>query len=188
MPSIGQLGDAHLMIVSRTHETALANLTPGSRKELISLLADTRNWLKAKLGGYDIVFENGDPIGLGRMNCSVSHLHVHVVASRRHRLPNLTQSIYQFGAEPISTLEDVATIRDSYSFVDTAQTGLQLIRKRLPSQTLRKLIAFEIGMPAWDWREASREDQLCDLAVVARSELSAWHNTSPTRPPAFIAP
>jgi diadenosine tetraphosphate (Ap4A) HIT family hydrolase len=79
LPSIGQLGDAHFMIVSRMHETAFTNLRPDLRHELLVLLCHARRWLKAKVGGHQIVFENGDPRGLGRMNCSISHLHVHLV-------------------------------------------------------------------------------------------------------------
>jgi diadenosine tetraphosphate (Ap4A) HIT family hydrolase len=178
LPSIGQLGDAHLMIVSRTHETALASLSRDLREELISLLTRTRRWLKAKLSGNDIVFENGDPKGFGLMSCSISHLHVHLVAYR-HSAPNLARSIQQLGVEPVSTFDTVANITDSYSFVDMSQGGMHLIRRQLPSQTLRQIVAREIGMPKWDWREASTEDQLSSLALVARSDLALGNGAPP---------
>jgi diadenosine tetraphosphate (Ap4A) HIT family hydrolase len=171
MPSIGQLGDAHLMIVSRTHETAFARLGRDLRKELLSLLADIRTWLKTKVGGYDIAFENGDPSGTGHMNCSISHLHVHVVASRQ-LMPNLSASLDRLGAEPVASLDAVNNLRESYSFIDFGQDDSRLIRNRLPSQTIRKIIAYEIGMSKWDWREAENEDQLVGLALAARSELA----------------
>jgi diadenosine tetraphosphate (Ap4A) HIT family hydrolase len=170
MPSIGQLGDAHLMIVSRRHETALARLSRDLRKELLSLLADIRRWLKTKVGGYHVAFENGDPNGTGHTSCSISHLHVHVVASR-HFMPNLSSSLDRLGAEPIASMDVVTNLEDSYSFIDVGQGGSRLIRNRLPSQTLRKIIAREIGMSKWDWREAENEDQLIGLALAARSEM-----------------
>ena len=179
MPSIGQLGDAHLMVVSRMHETAVANLSPDSRQELIILLSRTRSWLTTKFGGHHIVFENGDPDGFGQMSCSISHLHLHLVAYRKNGT-NLARSIQKLGAEPLLTFDAISTVRVPYSLVDMPQTGMQLIRKRLPSQTLRKTIAREIGMSDWDWRQASVEDRLSDLAIVARSELAIMDDISAT--------
>jgi diadenosine tetraphosphate (Ap4A) HIT family hydrolase len=129
MPSIGQLGDAHFMIVSRTHETAVANLSPDLRRELMFLLSHTRSWLTAKLGSHHVAFENGDPKGIGRMNCSISHLHVHLVASR-HNLPSLARSVQQLGSQSVSSLDAITDIADPYSFVEIDSSGIQLIRRQ----------------------------------------------------------
>jgi diadenosine tetraphosphate (Ap4A) HIT family hydrolase len=177
MPSIGQLGDGHLMIVSRSHKTAVATLSADHREELASLISHTRSWLKLKLDANNIVFENGDPNGLGLMSCSVSHLHVHLVAYR-HGVGALTQAVQQLEGKKISSLAALSGTSDAYSFVDMEHLGIQLIRRRLPSQTLRRIIAQAIGLPRWDWREASTEDQLNSIARVARADLASGNGFS----------
>jgi len=178
MPSLGQLGDAHLMIVSRGHETAVSNLTPDARQDLFLLLSHTRSWLQAKFGGHHIVFENGDPKGTGRMNCSITHLHVHLVATRR-TLSSIARHLHRFSPEQLSSLDAVADIADAYSLLQVDGIGLQLIRRKLPSQTLRKLIALEIGMSNWDWREVGTENQLSAVAHIAISDLAISNGVSP---------
>src|SRR6266853_4685409 len=44
IPSLGQLGDAHLMVVSRGHETATANLGGDKREEMLWLVNDVQNF------------------------------------------------------------------------------------------------------------------------------------------------
>jgi hypothetical protein len=74
----------------------------------------------------------------------------------------------------------VGHLTDTYSLVETEDAGVQLIQKRLPSQTLRKIIARELGASKWDWREGSAEDQLIALALTANSELALRNGVSLT--------
>lgn len=171
LPSLGQLGDAHLMIVSREHKTAASNLEPNVRVEFMSLLNRVRTWMERKIDGKAVIFENGDPEGDGRMGCTISHLHVHIVASRRP-MSNLPQSIQHLGAEPIAGIDVIDQKKNAYSFIEFGPGKSVLIRNRLRSQTLRRLFTRETGSSNWDWRSADQEDQLIGLVQTARAELA----------------
>jgi diadenosine tetraphosphate (Ap4A) HIT family hydrolase len=174
LPSLGQLGDAHLMVVSRRHETAVSRLEIALRQELHDLVVRVHVWLKTEVAPQILTFENGDPDGAGQMSCTVSHLHVHVVASRQ--VPaNLHSKLQALGGEQVESFESVLSVQSAYSFVQTNPEAPMLIPNRLPSQTLRRLVARELGACNWDWRTAEREVQLQELVAFARVGLAGRH-------------
>jgi len=174
LPSIGQIGDAHIMIVSKAHETSFAQLGAEMREEILGLLSLIRKWLEANIGQYIVVFENGDPTGGGRMGCTISHLHLHIIASRR-ALQNIDTAVLSLEGEQIQNLNSLPVINDSYSFIQLPNNYAHLIHYRLPSQTLRRIVAQEAGGANWDWRQAEREDNLISLVHNARVGLTQLH-------------
>ena len=175
IPSLGQIGEAHFLIASRSHETALACLTSHLFKEMLQTIDRVRAWLKTEFGDHIVVFENGDPKGIGKMGCTISHLHVHVVASRKpfSRLESWLKDVH---AQTIEITEQVISSADAYSYVDLGPNRQFIIRDRLPSQTIRQHIAVGLGTSNWDWRSAEREDRLPPLVYAAQAGLARIAN------------
>jgi diadenosine tetraphosphate (Ap4A) HIT family hydrolase len=162
VPSLGQIGDAHMMIMSRHHETATANINDENRRELLKLLEKLRAWFRLAFGNKYIIFENGDPLGCGQMGCSIGHLHVHVLGS--HRLPDDLRGLFvDFGGQSQQAGFHISGVAGPYSYVEFPTGDALMIDRRLPSQTLRKTIAGVIGLPRWDWRECGTEIRLIKL-------------------------
>jgi diadenosine tetraphosphate (Ap4A) HIT family hydrolase len=171
LPSLGQISDAHLMIVSKSHFTATANLDGTLRSELQDLLRRVKSWMEETAHPNVVIFENGDPQGFGKMACSVSHLHVHLVSTPRP-ITNLRRGLGLLGGQPIIGATELPRISESYSWVEFAQGDAVIIPRPLPSQTLRKLIAHEVGQQEWDWRKVGQERQLINLVSAARAGLT----------------
>jgi diadenosine tetraphosphate (Ap4A) HIT family hydrolase len=177
MPSIGQLGDGHLMIVSRLHVTAASHLDTRMRKELTTLIRYIRDWMSVSVGSNVVVFENGDPKGNGQMGCTIGHLHVHLVASRQPT-PTLLVALYSLGAKASPGLPELQEVSDAYSWIEMGRGNALVIPHRLPSQTLRRLIAGELGIDRWDWQDAGREQQLIELVRAARAGLAEFREAA----------
>lgn len=171
LPSIGQLGEGHLMIVSKAHHTAVAQLDIRSREELVVVSNRVRTWMQSRIAQHVVLFENGDPAGNGRMGCTISHLHVHLVASNRP-MTGLQMAFGLLGAECIRGLDALPRLRDAYSCIEFASAEGLLVRRRLPSQTLRKVVADQLGSKRWDWRLAGQEQQLLELVRTGRESFA----------------
>ena len=113
------------------------------------------------------------------MACSISHMHVHFVGFRS-AVPDLREKIRTLGAVPVGEgLRAFAGIDSAYSYVGFPTDEGLLVSRWLPSQTLRKMIATAIGIPAWDWVEAGVEKQLIEVAAW-RISVAARHEHSQT--------
>ena len=171
MPSIGMLGDAHLMVVSATHETAASKLSPPLKVELDQIVSALRNWLHGVVGQNVLVFENGDPAANGEMGCTISHLHVHLVATNAP-IDKIVADVGALGRlREVAGLTEIPASVAAYSFFDGGDRAL-VIEQRLPSQTIRRLIASAIGEPRWDWRQVEAEPKLISLMESSRAAVS----------------
>jgi ATP adenylyltransferase len=174
LPSLGQLGDAHLMVISREHKTAVSNVTADQRDEMLTIVGDVRNFLVKKFGRRYVIFENGDPEGQGRMGCSISHMHIHLVGFR-HQMPDLYTRIRGLGGYSFrGGLGALSEFRQAYSYAEfPAGEGL-IVSRPLPSQTLRKVISDAMRSPKWNWQEAAVEEQIIGL-VTSRPLMLSGH-------------
>jgi diadenosine tetraphosphate (Ap4A) HIT family hydrolase len=169
-PSIGQLGDAHLLVVSRAHYTAVTQLPAAQRHEISFLVGRARSWLKETAGQNILIFENGDPDGQGRMGCTISHMHLHIVASTKTFLP-IRSVVESLGADCVQSLDALQYVTTAYSYIEFSESDALLITRRLPSQTLRRLLALEFGRHDRDWRAKGRERELVELVLAGKAEL-----------------
>jgi diadenosine tetraphosphate (Ap4A) HIT family hydrolase len=169
LPSLGQLGVIHLLLVSREHATAVSNLSPQLREELRELVSLISWYFAKKFGLEAVVFENGDPQGVGNTSCSISHLHVHVVAVP-HKSLALSHSIRLFSPIRVGSLDDLRGCRSAYSYLELSGDHW-LIDRQLRSQTIRRLIAQTEASVSWDWRKMGRERKLVEIVHSMRGRL-----------------
>jgi diadenosine tetraphosphate (Ap4A) HIT family hydrolase len=169
LPSLGQLGVIHLLLVSREHVTAVSNLSQQSREELRELITLISWYFAKRFGLGAVVFENGDPRGVGNTSCSISHLHVHVVAVPQVS-PALSRSIRLFEPIRVGSLHDLRRCRSAYSYLKLSGDHW-LIDRQLRSQTIRRLIAGNDGSVTWDWRKVGRERKLIQIIHSMRGCL-----------------
>jgi hypothetical protein len=101
------------------------------------------------------------------MACKVSHLHVHLVPSRRSPA-NLASNFRALGDEPIESFKSITGVEHAYSFAQIDRDAPIVIEGRLPSQT-RRIVADELGSLSWDWRSAGREEQVLGLIEKSAS-------------------
>jgi diadenosine tetraphosphate (Ap4A) HIT family hydrolase len=173
LPSLGQLGVTHLLLVSREHATAVSSLSQQLREELGELIRLLSWYFTKRFGLKALVFENGDPLGFGNTSCSISHLHVHVVGVRHVSLA-LSESMKLFEASHIGGLDDLRRCHTAYSYVELSGNHW-LIDRQMRSQTIRRLIAGSDGSLAWNWREVGRERKLIEIVHSMRGHLD--HDT-----------
>jgi hypothetical protein len=134
---------------------------------MIELIERARLLLRQEFGNQHLLFENGDPEGRGEMGCSISHLHVHLVGFGSP-LPDLSGQVRDLRGEAAQGgLRGLSGISGAYSYLELPVGRGFLLARRLPSQTLRKMIAGAIGSPRWDWEEVGIEEQL--ITLVKRS-------------------
>jgi diadenosine tetraphosphate (Ap4A) HIT family hydrolase len=170
LPSLGQLGVAHLLLVSRDHATAVSNLSQELSFELAELTVEISSYLARRLGSEVIVFENGDPMGVGNVSCSISHLHVHVVAVKDIGFA-FRRSIQHLEPRCIGGLSELRRCQHAYTYLRFTERGW-LIDQQLRSQAIRRLIAKNEGSAIWDWRDVGQERQLIEIVNFMRGDLA----------------
>jgi diadenosine tetraphosphate (Ap4A) HIT family hydrolase len=174
LPSLGQLGDAHLMVVSRNHETSTSTVPTEHRQEMFDLIERVRRAFQQQFVNKYLMFENGDPEGQGQMGCSISHMHVHLVGFEC-RMPDLYAKVRDLGGEPFPRgLPGLVGSNRAYSYFEVPSGDGLLVGRRLPSQTLRKLVAKATGSPRWDWQEVGVEEQLVKLVNRRTSTIASY--------------
>lgn len=190
IPSIGQITNGHLLIVSRHHYTALAQLPDTELGEVENMISAVEDANRRLLDKETVVFEHGmlDPSRGG--GCGISHLHVHLVPSPddTNILPAALRGL-RF--ERIDSLRSLARYRGSgvsYVFLRQPRAGDFIgIAKDLPSQYMRKVMAQTLGKSEWDWRKFGVEDDLISTYRFYRKALSGSAAHEPSEPVGSVA-
>jgi hypothetical protein len=156
MPSLGALGEHHLLLVPRNHYRSIARawskLDQAAPIELISLM-------RKKLDpGSALIFEHGEPeSGPARTGACIDHAHLHILPGMGRFLDRVATH-FQFDTT-YRSLEDamLEADRNGYHLIgaigEETEIHLRSISGPVPSQFLRRIIARAIGTrDSWDWR------------------------------------
>jgi len=178
IPSMGGLGDAHLLICPREHTPRFASASVAS-DVLESYLSRVMSTLRLAIEAPRVhVFEHGNPSDGSITVCSVEHAHLHVVASSADawgelgrmapwqevrgglgEVPNLVgDSEYLFYQRP-----------DGVSFVALPREGCAF-----ESQLIRRVLAAAEGrFERWNWRDFPELDALETLFGALHGQQSS---------------
>ena len=180
IPSLGQVGKGHMLLVPESHVTAFAALTPTLRANSLRAYSYVRPWMEKHFGPV-VAFEHGSPPQAVTGGCGILHAHMHFVPVRRSvdSPPDIGLEWQPApGKNWAAWIEQRWTRDKEYVFFSGSDGSCHVAwTHALPSQTMRKWAASVNGHPCWDWRTAGYEADLERLIEWLR------HN----RPPGFHA-
>lgn len=168
-PSLGRLGEKHLLVVPQRHVRGFAELSSSLQDEAAALVRRIRAAI-----GRTVVFEHGlGPVPTTR-GCGVAHAHLHIVAvpdeipalEPPHRLQwRLLPRPLQLQALPRDVEYAFFVNQEDQAFVADA--------RGLPSQFIRRWLAAKLGQPEWDWRAAGPEEAVLAQVRELRDRLTS---------------
>lgn len=160
LPTIGQLTEGYLLIVTKKHYPSMGHLTSSELQDLEELKQKISAILSS-VYSKPIFFEHGPAVeGVG--GCGVYHAHLHVVPVAK--FINLLDNLISFNGKTIKTLASLCkkiARGESYLFYED-QKGVKYLfdGEGVPSQFFRKILAKKIGKTSWDWKRFGREKNL----------------------------
>lgn len=164
MPSIGQIVEGYLLIVSREHYTSIGLLPSEKIQELEELINKVRKLIISSYGKTPIFYEHGVPCEDGyEGGCGINHLHVHAVplSNQTEILKTLSTGSNFRRISSITELGEIVTRSNPYLFIIN-EKGEKWVNEEdnFPSQYMRKVLANKNGASSWDWRAFGREELL----------------------------
>jgi diadenosine tetraphosphate (Ap4A) HIT family hydrolase len=166
-PCIGQLQYGHFLVIPKFHEETFRgaiNHIDDLKEQFRSLIDhicsllyfNEKEFLYFEHGAY--CAENG--------GCGIYHAHIHVVP--RAAQVNLKKNFPESEILSFTNIFDgLVRIPENnpYLMFGTSTNGFfgQVLEAPLPSQTLRRIVASEIGCQSWDWRNVGREMEMLDV-------------------------
>lgn len=163
LPCIGQLSPHHCLILPKLHFSTLAEACasiPGLVGEIEDLLLQLATGLAID-PQTSLYFEHG-AFGPAHGGCGIYHAHMHVVPGAGAYA--LDSPLWATASNPSMCLTDLFSqnLDPSLPYVMHGSYTLGfrsvLLSEPLPSQTLRRLLADQLGAKEWDWRKYKRED------------------------------
>jgi hypothetical protein len=163
IPSLGGLGNLHLLVCTRAHYPCLRDCDEAARKDLILSVSGIAIDLKRRFGGHTLIFENGSSLrNMDEPRC-VDHTHIHIV-HLDHRIESPSMMKLD-GPEWVSLSEvDERKVETSNDYVVAGWDVDRMIILQAPdiqTQLMRRHIAVETGVGAeWNWRDYPRVESV----------------------------
>jgi diadenosine tetraphosphate (Ap4A) HIT family hydrolase len=167
LPSVGQLGRGHLLLIPNWHARSFAALSTSEMQHVVWAKTQFRDFLMLHYGPC-IVFEHGLPASSHNKGCGVTHAHLHFVPTKKsiRTLPDYPRGLSELTWSPIRDLPSLATCAlsdEEYLYYEDQDGDSYLCSgPTFPSQLLRRWLATELGHH-WDWRQATVEPALLEL-------------------------
>ena len=177
-PCIGQLAKGHFLIIPKVHDCTFRQIyrrLNSLKEELREQISRVHEILGMKPES-SLFFEHG---ALDEKNggCGIYHAHIHVVPNVSFILP---KEVFNFSKQKrspdiISSLDQLSS-DVSYVLAGSVRSGFysEPIEFHLPSQTLRKNVACQLGNSNWDWRNVFREEWLISILKEANATSLLW--------------
>lgn len=171
MPTLGQIVEGYLLIVSKKHYLSIADLPNKYFGELRALKKETFDVL-TKTYKSPIFFEHGAISYQQRGGESVTHMHLHVIPTNANILPKIIQYLEGEQIQSILDIKRQFKKKVPYLFYETAKGEKYLFDAfAIPSQYLRQLLAIELNLKdKWDWKRHIGKDKV----VATLKKLSFW--------------
>ncbi|HIH21919.1 MAG: hypothetical protein QT12_C0007G0025 [archaeon GW2011_AR21] len=150
-PSLGQITEGYLLIVPKKHHLSIASIPKTQFGELEKVVEKVKKVL-AENYCSPIIFEHGCASETKRAGCCIDHAHLHAVPAKASIAGELAR---KFKSSKIKDYKSLALAKKKpYFFVEEeGSKRLFQIPNAVPSQYIRKLLAFKIGeWLKWDWR------------------------------------
>lgn len=173
IPTIGQLIEGYLLIVTKKHYTSMGHLTAIQLNELEEVKQKISIVL-SKTYGKPIFFEHGSAFeGIG--GCGVYHAHLHVVpVGETISLLDDLRFLEGYKIETLGSLVDRINSGKSYLFYEDQKSVKYIFNEDgIPSQFFRKILAKQLGKTSWDWRNFGREREV----IFTLKKLGTFQDT-----------
>lgn len=160
-PTISPLRSGHILVIPKCHLTSVMHLDSKARSAFIDFTRAVSEQV-SKIFGPVIYFEHGVEPGSGG-GCGVDHAHWHILPCSRHEAARVFHAVkkdhQKLAWTSSSQLTDLNYSGSSYLIVGRSLNNLGFVySKTLPSQYLRRLIAYSLGLSHWNWREVFNWD------------------------------
>ncbi|EGH98001.1 HIT family protein [Pseudomonas syringae] len=165
-PCIGQLAPGHSLVVTKVHYSNFVDAF-GALPDLafqLNTILKSAHGLLGFASKDTLYFEHG-AITTEDGGCGIYHAHLHVVPQAGgikvgSLSGNDTQNFESFIEAYFSISSD-----KPYALIGSEQSGFntESLNIAIPSQTIRRKVASELGCPVWDWREAAQETGMVEL-------------------------
>lgn len=171
VPTLGQIVEGYLLIVSKEHYLSIGDLPYEYFDELSALKKETFDVL-TKTYKSPIFYEHGAISYQQRGGCCVTHMHLHAIPTNVDLLPKITQHLKEKQIQSILEIKRQFKKKVPYLFYETAKGEKYLFDALvMPSQHLRQLLAVELNLKdKWDWRRHIGEDKV----IATLKKLSFW--------------
>lgn len=154
-PSLSPIVVGHILLVPKHHISSIAQLHAAFHTEFKTFISTLLRRISARLEP-PIVLEHG--IGNGKIGgCGISHAHLHLLPlspSVAARVNSQISRSFLFSQLQLAQLADGTHNDDSYLLFGLKPEELSVaFQENVPSQYFRKIIATQLGLERWDWRE-----------------------------------
>lgn len=153
LPTIGQIVEGYLLIVSKQHYLSFGHIPAQCFREFMNLKEETRQVL-SEVYTSPIFFEHGPISESKRGGCCVEHAHLHGVPARIDLLDKLQTDFHWRSISSMLALRQQIERGMPYLFYESRDRRMYVFDAPLvPSQYLRQLVATRLGLEErWDWR------------------------------------
>lgn len=178
VPSLGQIGRAHLLVIPAAHVRGLSELDCNAQAEAEDLIRGVTSALLRSMGEA-VAFEHGT-VGPtpGATGCGIVHAHLHVVAlpGETELSPPTSGSLGPWKALPESGWIKLLPKDSDYVTLSRPAHGLHGFWRadRLPSQFMRRWLAGELAQRQWDWRVDTEVEVIHERADALRVALRGY--------------
>lgn len=155
LPTTGGFVENYQLIIPKKHINCFGELSNDELKEMKSIIEwqkkINKNYFKSKTS----MFEHGALHPHNESGKSIVHAHMHIFPNNISLLNEISK--YNFNVEEISDMCDLRNIcneKESYLYYsDIDNKNYVISHEGIPSQFLRKILASNIGIKNWNWRE-----------------------------------
>ena len=163
VPSLGGLGNTHLLVCTREHYPCLRDCTQATRDDVVSTVSRISKDLRQRSGGHTFIFENGSSFhNMSEPRC-IDHTHVHIV-HLDNRIPDPPMMNFHDFKSVSLTQVSQETVSPSNDYVVAGWDIHKMTILQSPhvqTQLIRRHIATETGVPAeWNWRDYPRVENV----------------------------
>ena len=154
-PSLSPIVVGHVLLVPKHHITSMAQLQKGFHTEFKTFVRRLLTLISARFEP-PTVLEHG--VGKSKTGgCGINHAHLHLLPLSPAVAARVNSQIsrrFVFSRIHLARLADGTHNDNSYLLFGLKPEEVSVaFQENVPSQYLRRLIATELRLPRWDWRE-----------------------------------
>ena len=161
-PALGQIVEGYLLIAPKKHYIAMGEIPSRLYSELSSVCEKVRKILSENYQ-KPLFFEHGPVSQTKRGGCCVDHAHFHAVPVNVDILDDLAKHFEYKEIKSFNELKKQFKKGAPYFYYESSSEEKYLFKipEVVPSQYIRRLVAYKIGKPGrWDWRIYRGMDKL----------------------------
>jgi diadenosine tetraphosphate (Ap4A) HIT family hydrolase len=163
----------HLIIVSNTHVTSLAKVSPEHWPELAEIRAKAIDALTLTYGAPTLL-EHGAADSVRRAGACVDHAHLHVIPGNFHLLSRLSQHFPNIS--PFRNQEEALQALGNKPYIyyeEPIGPSYGVVAPMCISQYFRQLVSLAAKLPErWNWRDCIRSAESMGITGDIRTALA----------------